>query len=431
MQTIDRKRLLAAGGDSLAQWFNDFEQVRNQYAIQPADLWNMDDSGFAIAEGRNQTVIAPVDGFQRNKFKPKLDIAENGELVTVIEGISASGNYIEPFVIFKGINHIATMYGDGRDQSTEAQSTDDIQVPVSWYDDWTFGISPAGYTNDELGYKWIQQFHTESAKKQVGEYRLLLVDGHGSHTTRELLEFCESRKIIVFGFPPHSTHLLQPCDVGLFGPYKQHFATAVDDAVRHGYTQFGKREFTNLLAIARKKTMKASTITSAFKRAGIEPLDAQIPIEAALKSLPPRPQTPPPRETGVPTTPLTVRRTEKLGLWLRNECVTRPHDSDFDLERFVQFSTFISRVQFSKVTTSEQPWSPYATLGRRKKPQNESDRSRSIWCKGGGILTGKFARSVVRAKQDSATLADQRRLNRAATRAANSPNMLVAMDELE
>ena len=429
MQTIDRKRLLAADGDSIAEWFNELKRVRDQYAIQPTDIWNMDESGFAIAAGHNQTVIAPVDDFRRNTYKPKLGIAENRELVTVIEGISASGNYIEPFIIFKDINHVGTMYGDGRHGPIEG--IEGMQVPVSWHDNWTFATSPTGFTNDVLGFEWIQHFHAESVSKQVGEYRLLLVDGHGSHSTKELLDFCESKKIIVFGFPPHSTHLLQPCDVGLFGPYKQHFTTAVNDAVRLGYTQFGKQEFTNLMAIARSKTMKGSTIMHDFKNAGIEPLNAQIPIQLALKSLPPRPQTPPPRDIEVPATPVTVRRTEKLGLWLHNECFTRFHAPDFDVDRYVQF------LEIYLKGTIRQSYDLRATmmaLCNTKASQEAQRRAQSVkqyLIQRGGILKGEFARSVVRAKQDQATLADQRRADRTAKKAAENAAILSAMDQTE
>ena len=46
------------------------------------------------------------------------------------------------------------------------------------------------------------------------------MDGHGSHKTKKFRETCEDNNIIPLYLPPHSTHLLQPLDLGIFGPIK-------------------------------------------------------------------------------------------------------------------------------------------------------------------------------------------------------------------
>jgi hypothetical protein len=45
---------------------------------------------------------------------------------------------------------------------------------------------------------------------------MLILDGHGSHFIMEFMDYCWDHKIIPFLLPPHLTHLLQPCDVGIF-----------------------------------------------------------------------------------------------------------------------------------------------------------------------------------------------------------------------
>ena len=37
------------------------------------------------------------------------------------------------------------------------------------------------------------------------------MDEHGSHHTREFLEYCDAHNIIPFELSSHTTHLLQPC----------------------------------------------------------------------------------------------------------------------------------------------------------------------------------------------------------------------------
>ena len=51
-----------------------------------------------------------------------------------------------------------------------------------------------------------------------GDYRFLILDGHNSHGTFAFMDFCEKHRILVLCLPSHTTHALQPCDVGVFGP---------------------------------------------------------------------------------------------------------------------------------------------------------------------------------------------------------------------
>ena len=49
---------------------------------------------------------------------------------------------------------------------------------------------------------------------------ILFVDGHPSHQSPEVSEFCIKNGIILYRFPPHATHVLQLCDVALFRSLK-------------------------------------------------------------------------------------------------------------------------------------------------------------------------------------------------------------------
>ena len=47
--------------------------------------------------------------------------------------------------------------------------------------------------------------------------RILICDSFGTHET---LEYCFENNIILCSLPPHTSHKLQPCDVGVFAPLK-------------------------------------------------------------------------------------------------------------------------------------------------------------------------------------------------------------------
>ena len=47
-------------------------------------------------------------------------------------------------------------------------------------------VSDNGWTTNELGLEWIQSvFEPNTTPSTKGKYRLLILDGHGSHATPE------------------------------------------------------------------------------------------------------------------------------------------------------------------------------------------------------------------------------------------------------
>ena len=64
-------------------------------------------------------------------------------------------------------------------------------------------------------------FEPYSKSHSVGARRLLILDSHSSHLTADFDTFCKENAIICLCMPPHSSHLLQPLDVGVFGPLKR------------------------------------------------------------------------------------------------------------------------------------------------------------------------------------------------------------------
>jgi hypothetical protein len=64
---------------------------------------------------------------------------------------------------------------------------------------------------------WLEQvFQRATKEKALRDYRLLIIDGHGSHLTMDFINYCDSHRIILAIIPPHSTHTLQPLDVVMF-----------------------------------------------------------------------------------------------------------------------------------------------------------------------------------------------------------------------
>jgi hypothetical protein len=96
-------------------------------------------------------------------------------------------------------------------------------------------LSEKGWTNNELCLKWLQLcFEPQTRRILKGEYRLLIYDGHASHIAPQAAEFCLSHKIIPICLPPHTTHLLQPLDVDIFGPLSIYYKNGIQSRCRFG-----------------------------------------------------------------------------------------------------------------------------------------------------------------------------------------------------
>ena len=94
----------------------------------------------------------------------------------------------------------------------------------------SISISPNGWTDQELGALWLQKdFAPTTAAKLIDptDYRLLILDGHNSHCTFQFCSFAEKHRILILCLPSHTTHALQPCDVGVFGPLAKIWKTNV------------------------------------------------------------------------------------------------------------------------------------------------------------------------------------------------------------
>src|SRR5205085_6600715 len=94
------------------------------------------------------------------------------------------------------------------------------------------------------GLDWlIRCFDSETCNKANEKYRLLICDGHDSHITADFIAHCMNNKILLMILPPHSSHLTQPLDVGVFGALKKHMAAEIDPIVRTGVPRIQKVEW--------------------------------------------------------------------------------------------------------------------------------------------------------------------------------------------
>ena len=96
-----------------------------------------------------------------------------------------------------------------------------------------------------------------------GKYRLLILDGHTSHVSLPFIEYCEEHNIIPLCLPPHSTHILQPLDVGIFSPLAKAYKSRIQQNSIHGTKRITNEQFLMHFQAARQETISARNIESA------------------------------------------------------------------------------------------------------------------------------------------------------------------------
>lgn len=79
-----------------------------------------------------------------------------------------------------------------------------------------------------LFYDWFKVVFVEYVKQLDGP-KLLILDGHSSHITLDIVRLAKENNIEIVCLPPHSTHILQPLDVAVFKPMKTEWRKIVEE----------------------------------------------------------------------------------------------------------------------------------------------------------------------------------------------------------
>ncbi|KGO75084.1 hypothetical protein PITC_058360 [Penicillium italicum] len=92
--------------------------------------------------------------------------------------------------------------------------------------------------------------------------------------------------------PPHSSHLLQPLDIGCFAVLKRSYGRMVETKIRNGINYIDKLDFLEAYPSARIEAFKSDTIKNSFGAAGLIPFSSDQVISKLDIRL--RTPTPPP-----------------------------------------------------------------------------------------------------------------------------------------
>ncbi|KFY10587.1 hypothetical protein V492_04923 [Pseudogymnoascus sp. VKM F-4246] len=262
---IAQLRTGAQDEHTITEWFEKYFEFIHSHNIPPESIWNMDETGFRIGIPGGERVIVPRAAKELYTPSP-----ENRTSITILETVSAVGKVIPPVLVIPGKIHMDSWY------HTNLQDTA------------LFLLSDSGFSNSELALQWLKHFAEHTAPHE--KPKVLILDCHISHTNHDFVIAAAAYSIIIYTFPSHLTHVLQPLDVGIFQPYKHYHREAVLTAIRDMDITYDLCSFTRDLTWIREQTFKESTIRSAFQKAGIWPISCSIALTKLRTYSKPTPQ---------------------------------------------------------------------------------------------------------------------------------------------
>ena len=275
--SLDRGRALFSTVDNLRTYFQLLKSVLDEgdFWTRPQDVYNCDETVVDLNKSA-QKVVVP----RRFRTSHSRQVASS-EHVTIHCCVSAAGNTVPPFIIYKAAFPGGNYTAGGPDGAL-------------------YGKQKTGFMDSELFVKWFKKLFIPHARPTEDRSVLLLVDGHSSHCSPEVIQTARENNVILLALAPHTTHLCQPLDVAVYRSFKIQLSKTVKigQALR-GDLWISKSNVARIIKQPFEASMTIQNIKAGFRKCGIFPYNPNaidktqlfrnklIPSEDVDLSLPP------------------------------------------------------------------------------------------------------------------------------------------------
>ena len=246
---LSLSRAMATDENVINRYYDLLEETlrANDIFNDPRRIYNCDETGVPL----NPKPLKVIDA--AGSKNPSYLTGETREQVTVLACTGATGTALPPCIIFK--------------RKTFNPQLAVEEVPGSFY-----GLSANGWINAELFQEWFSRYFLAS----VPPLRplLLLLDGHSSHYCPEVIRVAAAAHVILFALPPHTTHLSQPLDKGVFASLKMHWREVCHDFLtRHPGRVVTRYDFCALFSKAWSESVTIKNVIAGFRTTGVFPFN--------------------------------------------------------------------------------------------------------------------------------------------------------------
>ena len=201
-QGLDDGRAKGLCPANVDTFYENLESMLGQ-GNEPSYIWNYDESGAQAGRNDGGQVLAKTGVRSVHSIIPK-----EREWLSVLVCVNAAGFHLPNFYIFKGKFLQRDYIKQCKDNASMAMQ------PKAWM---------TGY----LFKSWIGHFVKNICDCGLGISsscrHLLILDGHGSHVTVDVIKTAKSIGLDLLTLPSHTSHAMEPLDVSCFKPFKQAF----------------------------------------------------------------------------------------------------------------------------------------------------------------------------------------------------------------
>lgn len=171
---------------------------------------------------------------------------------------SANGKLMPPLFIFEGANLWSTWKGTN-------------ELPGTLY-----AVSEKGYKTSEIFSSFFHKFCEEIKERPL----LLILDGHMTHLSVDVLTKAANENITVLKLPPYTTETLQPLDKACFKPFKDHWNDELYKWQRQNQRKITRSGMNYKLCTIWHRSITKTSIVNGFASTGIFPFNMEkYPIE--------------------------------------------------------------------------------------------------------------------------------------------------------
>lgn len=228
--------------------------------VPPSAIFNYDETNMRDDPGCKKCL------FRKGTKYPEKALNTSKQAYSVMFCGSADGHMMPPMIVYKAQN----VYESWTERGPKGAK---------------YSFSKSGWFDSFQFQKWFFGIMLPMLKRIVGR-KVLLGDNLASHINSDVIKACRENQIEFVCLPPNSTDKLQPLDVAVFAPLKDHWRAVLTQFKVQNPTLAGisKANFPPLLKKVLDKANLGNHLPNGFKTCGLFPVD----IEKACRRIPSR-----------------------------------------------------------------------------------------------------------------------------------------------
>lgn len=249
-RSLDIQRAKSASSAAVDSYFVELENILLKYdlKVKPHLIYNVDEKGIA-QDHKPPYIVAGKD------YHPQSVTAGRSKTTTILGCGSASGVAVPTYFVFAGKRMLPELMTGATPEAAET-------------------VSDSGWSNSSIFREYLQEhFINYIPQHEPGQHLLLLLDGHKSHIYVSLLDWAKVHEIVLFVLPAHTSHILQPLDIGCYGPFQKMYHNECHKFMRSASCAVTRYDICSLACKVYSRALSAEKLHASFLKTGIFPLD--------------------------------------------------------------------------------------------------------------------------------------------------------------